>query len=167
VFRFLFIFAILGSVYYVITVFTPLCRQQLLPSSLRGTARLAGTVLACLGQHTTVMDTSVSSPRFNVRIAQGCNAVEPIALFICAVLAFPSPLRRKIAGVVVGSLCLAVLNCVRIVSLFLIGTYLPSVFRVMHVDVWQGVFVLFALVLWLLWLPWAMQGQLSAKAASH
>jgi len=165
--RFLLIFAILASAFYTIIVFTPFCRQQLVPSSLRWTARLAGAVLACLGQEITVTDMSISSPRFSVRIVQGCNAMEPIALFACAVLAFPSPFLRKIPGIVVGSLCLVVLNCVRIVSLFLIGAYWPGAFPVMHVDVWQGVFVLFALVLWLLWLPWAMQGQLSAKPASR
>ena len=165
--RFMLIFAILASAFYVITFFTPFCRQHLVPSSLRWTARLAGTVLACLGQEITVTDIFISSPRFSVQIVQGCNAMEPIALFACAVLAFPSPLRRKIPGIVLGSLCLAVLNCVRIVSLFLIGTYAPGIFHLMHVDVWQGMFVLFAMVLWLLWLPWAMQRQLSTKQASR
>jgi exosortase H (IPTLxxWG-CTERM-specific) len=167
VLRFLFIFAILASAFYAITFFAPFCKQRLVPSSLRFTAKLAGAALARLGQEITVTDMSVSSPTFSVRIAQGCNAVEPITLFACAVLAFPSPFLRKIPGIVVGSLCLAVLNCVRIVSLFLIGVYWPGAFRVMHVDVWQGVFVLFALVLWLLWLPWATQGQLLAKPASR
>jgi len=167
VLRFLTTFAVLGAAFYAITFFTPFCRERLAPSSLRFTAKLAGAALAVLGQEVTVTDVFVSSPRFSVQIVRGCNAMEPIALFVCAVLAFPSPFLRKIPGLVVGSLCLAVLNCVRIVSLFLIGIYLPSIFPVMHVDVWQGVFVLFAIVLWLLWLPWAMQGQLPTKPVSH
>lgn len=110
---------------------------------------------------------SISSPTFSVRIVQGCNAMEPIALFICAVLAFPSRLGRKIPAILIGSLCLAILNFVRIVTLFLIGTYVPGLFHVMHVDVWQGIFVLLALTLWLLWLPWAMRDQLSAATTSR
>jgi exosortase H (IPTLxxWG-CTERM-specific) len=153
--RFLFIFAILASAFYAITFFTPFCRRQLVPASLLWTAKIAGTVLSWLGQEVTVRGVFISSPRFSVQIVQGCNAMEPIALFACAVLAFPSPLLRKIPAVFIGSLCLAVLNYMRIVSLFLIGIYWPGIHRIMHVDVWQGMFVLFALVLWLLWLPWA------------
>jgi exosortase H (IPTLxxWG-CTERM-specific) len=167
VLRFVLTFTVLVAAFYAVAFFTPFCRQRLVPSSLRWTAKLAGAALACLGQEITVTDMSISAPRFSVRIVQGCNAIEPIALFTCAVLAFPLPLLRKIPGIVVGSVCLAVLNCVRIVSLFLIGTYLPGIFRVMHIDVWQGVFVLFAMVLWLLWLLWAMQGPVSTEQASH
>lgn len=163
---FLLIFGVLASLFYAITFFWPFYREQLFPLVLRLTTKSAGAVLAFLGQDIAVRDIFISSPGFSVRIVRGCDAVEPMALFVCAVLAFPSPLLKKLPGIVAGMLILALLNLVRIVSLFLIGVYAPSLFGVMHVDVWQGVFIVLALVLWLLWLLWATQRPIPATQAS-
>jgi exosortase/archaeosortase family protein len=166
VLKFLLFFGVLAGAFYVITFFTPYCRTRLLPSCLRLTASFAGAVLASLGQDITVAGTSISTPKFSASVVHGCDAVEPIALFVCAVLAFPAPWLRKIPGVLVGILSLVVLNCVRIVSLFLIGVYIPRLLPVMHVDVWQGVFIILAMMLWILWLLWAIRGQTVARLTS-
>jgi exosortase H (IPTLxxWG-CTERM-specific) len=166
VFRFLLIFSLLAGAFYAMTFFTPFYRKELFPIVLRLTARLSGAALGLLGQDTTVRGVFISSPQFSVRIVRGCDAVEPIALFVCAVLAFPSPLMRKLPGIIAGVLVLAILNLVRIVSLFLIGAYVPCIFDVMHVDVWQGVFIVLAMMLWILWLLWATQGQMPTKQTS-
>jgi len=166
VLRFLLIFSVLAGSFYALTVFSPLYRERCFPWMLRATARPAGVMLACLGQKTTVDGALISSPRFAVRIVRGCDAVEVTALFACAVLAFPSSWRRKIAGIVAGSLFLVLLNHVRIVTLFLIGVHVPKVFGVMHVDVWQGLFIVLALVLWLLWLLWTTGDRVCAAQAS-
>jgi len=84
----------------------------------------------------------------------GCDALEPSALFIAAVLAFPAPVLLKIAGILIGTFCLLFLNLVRIVSLFLIGVYYPDVFDVLHLDIWQILFILLTLVFFLIWLQW-------------
>ena len=52
---------------------------------------------------------------------------------------------------------LAVVNLVRIVSLFLVGVYFPKAFDWMHVEVWSAIFILLAIVLWTLWIQWAMK----------
>jgi exosortase H (IPTLxxWG-CTERM-specific) len=164
--RFLLSFGILAGVFYTVTFFVPFYRERLFPSCLRLTAELSGAVLAFLGQHVTVAGTFIAAPKFSASIVRGCDAIEPIVLFACAVLAFPAPWSRKIPGVLAGILSLVVLNFVRIVSLFLIGVYLPAVFRVMHIDVWQGLFILLAMMLWILWLLWATQSQTEARPTS-
>lgn len=165
VLRFLLIFSLLAGLFYAITFFTPFYRERLFPLVLRLTARLSGAALRLFGQQITVTGVLILSPMFSVRIVRGCDAVEPIALFVCAVLAFPLPLVTKLPGIIAGILILAILNLVRIVSLFLIGVYVPSLFGIMHVDVWQGVFIVLALMLWLLWLLWANHRQMPATQA--
>jgi exosortase H (IPTLxxWG-CTERM-specific) len=166
VLRFLLIFGALAGGFYAVTFFTPFYREELFPVALRLTAKLSGAALACLGQEITVSGTSIRAPTFAVNIVRGCDAVEPIALFVCAVLAFPSPLVKKLPGILAGVLALALLNLVRIVSLFLIRVYAPRFFGVMHVDVWQGVFIALALALWLLWILWATRRHMPATQAS-
>ncbi|OHB65518.1 MAG: exosortase H [Planctomycetes bacterium RBG_13_60_9] len=164
--RFLLSFGILAGVFYTIACFAPFYKERLFPLCLRLTAELSGAVLALLGQDIAIAGTLISTPEFSASIVRGCDAIEPTALFVCAVLAFPSSLSRKIPGVLVGALSLAILNFVRIVSLFLIGVYLPGILGIMHVDVWQGVFMLLAMMLWVLWLLWATHNPIPTERIS-
>jgi len=113
-----------------------------------------------------VSGTSISSPAFSVTVDPGCDGIEPIALFVCAVLAFPARFVRKIPGIIAGTLLLAALNFVRVVSLFLIGVYFPRAFAAAHLEVWQAMFILFAVVFWILWLLWATQSQIRVQRVS-
>lgn len=156
---FLLVFAVLLAVFYVSIAFSRSYNERFLPSYHHLIARVSGGVLAVLGHETTVADTSISSPKFSVQIVRGCDAVEAIALFVCAVLAFPLPFLKKLAGLIVGAPLLLILNLVRIVSLFLVGVYSPRLFALTHLDVWQALFIFFAVLLWIIWLLWATRNQ--------
>ena len=166
VLKFLVIFGILLAVFYVFIAFSSFYSKKFVPTHHHLIARVSGYVLAVLGQEITVTGKSISSPRFSVDIIRGCDAVEAIALYVCAVLAFPLPFLKKLPGMVAGALLLSILNLVRIVSLFLIGAYSPRIFGLMHLDVWQAIFIFFAVLLWILWLLWATRNQLVAQPAS-
>ena len=157
VFVFLLIFGVLMGVFYAFAIFTPFYKKHFLLSYLPFNARVSGAILSLLGQDITVAGRTISSPRFSVEVDSGCDGIEPIALFVCAVLAFPAAFLRKIPGIIAGTLLLAILNFVRVVSLFLIGVYFPKAFLFMHLDVWQAMFILLAIVFWILWLRWATQ----------
>jgi exosortase H (IPTLxxWG-CTERM-specific) len=162
VFVFLLIFGVLMGLLYAFALLTPFYERHF-PYYLGFNARLSGYILKFIGQDITVGDASIFSPGFSITIKQGCDAIEPTALFICAVLAFPAAFPKKIAGIVAGTLLLAILNLVRIVTLFLVGLYLPSVFELMHADVWQGLFIFFAISLWGLWLLWIGKSQVPVQ----
>jgi exosortase H (IPTLxxWG-CTERM-specific) len=163
VFVFLLIFGVLMGLFYAFVTFTPFYKKHFLFSYLPFNAKVSGAVLSLLGQDITVAGRTISSPRFSVEVYSGCDGVEPIALFVCAVLAFPAPFLRKIPGIIAGTLFLAILNFVRVISLFLIGVYFPKAFLIMHLDVWQALFIFFAIVFWILWLRWATQNQIPAQ----
>ena len=156
VFLFLTSFAALMGLFYLFALFTPFYDRHF-PYYLHLNAKLSGYILGFLGQDITVRHASVSSPAFSITVRQGCDAIEPTVLLVCAVLAFPLPFARKMAGIIAGVLFLAILNLVRIITLFMVGIYLPRVFELMHVDVWQGLFIFFAVVFWILWILWSMQ----------
>jgi len=164
VFLFLFIFGVLIGLFYVVTL-SKLFYAYFFPWYLQLNANLSGAILTYLRQDITVAGECIFSSGFSIRIARGCDAVEPIALFICAVLAFPAPFTRKIPGIIAGSVLMAILNSIRIVSLFLIGVHFPQLFNIMHLDVWQGLFIFLAIVFWVVWLLWVKQSGIERQHA--
>ena len=164
--KFLLIFGVLLAAFYVFIAFAPFYSKRFVPWHHHLIAKVSGGLLAVLGQDITVTGASISSPAFSVSIIRGCDAVEAIALYVCAVLAFPLPFLKKLPGMIIGALLLLILNLVRIVSLFLIGVYSPKIFALTHLDVWQALFMFFAVLLWILWLLWATRSQVVTQPAS-
>ncbi len=158
VFIFLLIFGVLMCLFYMVVVFTSFYEHPF-TSYLGFNAKISGRVLNLFGQDVTVRGMSISSLAFSITLKRGCDAIEPTALFICAILAFPAAFIKKVAGVIAGALLLAVLNVVRIVTLFLVGFYLPSFFELMHADIWQGLFIFLAIFFWIIWLLWLSKSQ--------
>jgi len=163
---FLLSFGVLMGLFYAFAIFTPFYKRDFLLSYLPFNARVSGAILSFLGQDITVSGASVFSPAFSLRVVPGCDGIEPIALFVCAVLAFPAGFIRKIPGIIAGTLLLAALNFVRVVSLFLIGVYFPRAFTAAHLEVWQAMFIVFAVVFWILWLLWATRSQIATQRVS-
>ncbi len=159
---FLVVFAALMGLFYAFILFTPFYERHS-PYYLSLNARLSGCILKFLGQDITVAGISIYSPGFSVSIQKECDAIDPIVLFICAVLAFPTPFFRKVPGIIAGTLLLVALNLIRIVSLFLAGEYLPRLFDILHLELWQGLFIISAVVSWVFWLLWATQRQIQVK----
>jgi exosortase/archaeosortase family protein len=93
----------------------------------------------------------VQSGRVELRIMRGCDGVEAWLLMATAMVAFPVPWRRRLAGIGLGSLLVLGLNQVRIVSLFHLVRHRPEWFDVAHGLVWQSVMVVAAALLVLVW----------------
>ncbi|MGB7583165.1 MAG: exosortase H [Sedimentisphaerales bacterium] len=163
VFVFFVIFGILMGGFYIFMCFVPVYNGTALPAYHHLIAGISAKALSFLGENATATEARIFSPRFSVQIKPGCDAVEATALFVCAVLAFPASFSRKAAGIIGGVFALAVLNLVRVASLFLIGVHLPGIFSVMHIEVWQGLFIIFAVMLWVLWLVWIVQNPVYIK----
>lgn len=94
IFKFVGLFALLMVVFYVCT-FIPLLEKRILPSYMKLNASVSAGILSVFGERASAKGTSVSSPRYSVDIRHGCDAVEPTALFVAAVLAFPATMRSK------------------------------------------------------------------------
>ena len=128
--------------------------------SLNG--KLSSFILNLFGLHTQSSGDMIYSSKFSISIKRGCDAVEAIALFSMALLAFPAEWKNKIIGLFVGIFLLFILNLVRIVSLFLTGIYYPKAFELMHVEVWQVLFILAAVGLWIFFIQKATKAKMHA-----
>ena len=140
-----------GSLGLALAIYYGLLGSRWIDYVARWTADWTSHVLNLLGTSTTTQGTILSSNSFAVNIVAECTAVGPLVLFIGAVAAYPTSLRAKGMGVLIGLVALTVVNVVRIVSLFWIGSSYPQYLSVAHLLVWQTAMILLAIVLWLLW----------------
>ena len=129
-------------------------------------ARLASVVLNGLGQHTRHAGDSIVSSRFAVAVLSECSANEFVVFLWAGLLAFPATLRRKIVGLVLGTLGIFFINLVRIVTLFLVGAYRPRFFATVHEELWPGLFIIAMILFVAGWASWAtrQQGPHAARA---
>lgn len=116
----------------------------------------ASWVLRAFGVDVQADGTLLFGPDGAITVALGCDGCQPMALFACAVIAFPVSLRARIAGVLIGLPLLFVLNAVRIATLFVIVAHHRDWFEDAHLVVWPMVFILCSMLLWILWVRRAL-----------
>jgi archaeosortase B (VPXXXP-CTERM-specific) len=126
------------------------------------TAAATGFFLNIFGASVEVDGSLVSSPDFSMGIVFGCTGIVAMAIYASAVLAYPCRPKQKAIGIAFGVSALFVLNLVRTVSLFFIGSHFSSgFFDTAHMLIWQPVMIAVAIVLWLFWV------EKLARAPSH
>ena len=155
--RFLGLFILFMAIYYVISTTTEM-RDRFFPWYLEANARASVATLDLFGYPGLSRNgTQVISPRGSITVARGCDAMEPAALFISAVLASPVSWGARALAAMVGTAVLLTINLIRIISLFLCAVHARWAFDVMHLDVWQALFIFLAIFLWALWAAWAVK----------
>lgn len=152
--RFVLVLVVLMGAFYAVSA-TSLFQQRFYPAYMELNAPWSAALLRFCGEQATASGANLSTPRFAVQIRRGCEAIEPSVLFAAAAVAFPASLLARVVGVVGGIVALALVNLLRIVSLYYVGVYWPSAFETAHVDVWQPAFIIIALTLWIAWAVWA------------
>ncbi len=138
---------------------TPFFKNQISPPIVNGNAWVAGAILNASGHQVNIFGDIISSNQFSISVKRGCDALEPIALLVTAIGSFPVSVIYRLQGVLIGSVLLLVLNQLRIISLYFIGIHYPDLFTMMHVDVWQSVFIIVAVALWISWMEWVINIQ--------
>ena len=141
-----------GCILLFMFAYSKLMDAELLKPYCAFIASSTGFVLSLLGIKIQVVSTMLSSMDFSMGIIDICTGIVPMAILASAVLAYPCTMSEKGIGIALGIVVLFVLNLVRTVSLFLVGTYLPSVFDTVHYVVWQSLMILLAIGVWLFWM---------------
>ena len=67
-------------------------------------------------------------------------------------LAYPTSLKNKLVGIGFGIPVIQIVNLARLVVLSLTGLYYPGIFEFVHAYIWQSIFVIFIIAIWLIWL---------------
>ena len=151
VFFFVLIVAIFILLFYL-TYRQPWFENHIFTPLVNIYAWLSGHLLMLFGYDVIIYGDVISSSAFSVSVKKGCDAAEPMAIFVAGILAFPALMTRKLVGLGIGLSVLFVLNIIRIITLYLTGVYNPDFFESMHLAVWQVAFIAVAVLLWFLWL---------------
>lgn len=102
-------------------------------------------------------DRSEDSTRmFSFIVVSECGAIEIMAIFTAALLAFPATWRSRLLGLIIGIPLMYGVNIFRLCFLAIIGAMDPSRkwFTFAHEYVWQAVFIIFVVAVWMAWVEY-------------
>lgn len=88
---------------------------------------------------------------FSFSIIYQCAGIFGMMIYTAAVIAFPSTIKEKSIGLLIGIPGLYVVNTVRMTALGIIGLYWRDLFDWFHEWMWQGIFIIFVIFFWLVW----------------
>ena len=117
-------------------------------------ARLSGWVIGLFDPSARVAGAEIVG-RTSLTIAKYCDAMDVNLLLIAAMLACPSPWRRRLVGIVVGVVLLSVINIARIVALYQIGVHAPRAFEFVHAELFPLLMVVLAVAVFVVWSRWS------------
>jgi exosortase/archaeosortase family protein len=130
-------------------------------------ASAAAAVLDLLGFDTTVHETTIFLGERAVSVARGCDALEPIALYMAAVLALQVSWRSKLVGILGGVTLLVLLNLLRIMVLTIVSARHSDHFETAHLTIGQTIYIVCALIIWFLWALWASRSRKGRAVPAH
>jgi exosortase H (IPTLxxWG-CTERM-specific) len=114
-------------------------------------AYASSKILNIFGSWTSTSGTNLSCGDFGIQVAHGCDGVFATAILLSGIIAYPSRIKEKLIGILIGIPALFTINQVRVISLFLLGRRYPGVFEEVHVYVWQPIIIIFAIFVWDFW----------------
>jgi len=132
-------------------IYLALRHNSILDPFLNLNAWMATEIWNLFGKSAEVSGAVATSTAFRFEVTAECTSIVPTAILISAVLAWPSTRKEKLIGALAGTAALFVINQIRILTLFYVGTSFPRFLDTAHYFVWQGLIVLIALGLWLFW----------------
>jgi len=120
-------------------------------------AWISSELLNLFSYNTTVNGNTLGNDNFTINIEAGCDGVGPMILFWTTIAVFPVKWAYKWKGLLYGTIFLFALNTIRVITLFLAGVYVRSIFEFLHVEVWQILFIAMTIFVWLIWYRWAQE----------
>ncbi|MCP4643042.1 MAG: exosortase/archaeosortase family protein [bacterium] len=98
-------------------------------------------------------DPGTPAVRFRFTVVADCGAIPSMSIFLAAVVAFPVLWWKRLAGIAVGVPALYVVNVLRLACLAVIGAWTDGGpwFKFAHEYVWQGIYIIFVVGIWLIW----------------
>jgi archaeosortase B (VPXXXP-CTERM-specific) len=114
-------------------------------------AAVSGFILNLLSLKTTASGTLLQVEGFAAQVDDVCTGIFVVAIYLSAVLAYPSRATEKLKGFLLGASVIFFLNLIRVVSLMYIGRFFPSFFEIAHLLIWQSLVIFSALLVWMYW----------------
>ncbi len=99
-------------------------------------------------------DATARGYSFPFIVVSECGAIEVMAIFFAAIMAFPTRWWRKLIGVLLGIPIMYSVNIFRLTCLAVIGALTDGGewFDFSHQYVWQAIYIVFVVAVWLAWI---------------
>lgn len=114
-------------------------------------ASVGGLALNLLSMRAEASGTMLRVEGFAAQIDDVCTGIFIVAIYLSAVLAYPSRALQKLKGFLLGASAILILNLIRVISLMYIGRYAPDFFETAHLLIWQSLIIFSALLVWIYW----------------
>jgi exosortase H (IPTLxxWG-CTERM-specific) len=118
----------------------------------RSAAAVSAALLSLASETTRLSGTVVTYQGFSVNVILECVGLFEMLIFAAAVTSFPTTWRKRAIGLGAGLPIIYAFNIVRIITLLLVGRYMPSAFEFFHIYFWQATLIILLTGLWLLWI---------------
>nr|QNO47283.1 hypothetical protein POPKKDDM_00002 [Methanosarcinales archaeon ANME-2c ERB4] len=115
------------------------------------TASLLGFLLHILGVSNVASGNNVIMEGLSLKIIDECTAMFGSIVYVSCVLAYPTDVKKKLTGIALGIPSLYAINMVRLVVLAFVGLWYPEIFDYVHTYLWQTIFIVFVIAIWLVW----------------
>ena len=119
---------------------------------MTGTSQIVGFLMGIFSSDITASGKLISYGSFSVKIIEECTGIYEVLIFISAVMAFPTSLRKKLIGLSFGIPVMYLFNVLRIIALILVGRYWYNAFDFMHLYFWQVTLILMITSVWVFWI---------------
>ena len=150
--RFLALFALIFAVCYLLFGVIPRVRLGVINPYTEVLADTVAGIINLFGAGAGASGAKVYSSRYTMDIAMGCDGVEASCLYLAGVLAFPTSWRARLIGLSFGVPLIQVINLTRLVGLYYVGMYFPSVASEIHDYVAQTIVILLSTAILVFWL---------------
>lgn len=147
-FKFLTIFVGVIALYYLLIGYS---HGSFLDSYINYTAYLSAKLLNVFVKGTYSEFHTIIAPRFTLLLSFGCEGSEALIIYLAGILAFPSSLKSKIFGALIGLPLLFILNVFRILGLYYVGINMSSSFDLFHTIIFPVIFILISVLAWVNW----------------
>lgn len=151
--RFVIIYIILMLSFFFLIAFKPI--QDVLDLNglyTEAIVLITAKVLAILNISATTYGSIIKLPEISLDVKFGCNGLEAVMIYSCAVLAYPASIKQRLLGIAGGFLVIQILNLLRIVGLGYAAVNYREIFDVIHIYVAQGIMIVIALGIFFIFL---------------
>jgi len=116
---------------------------------------LTGKVLNFFGIPSICRGSIIQLPSIALDVKFGCSGLEAVMIYCIAVVAFPSPWKERIIGIVLGFVVIQAVNIIRIAGLAYAGIHYKQLFDYIHIYVAQGIMIAVSLGIFFIYLSYA------------
>ncbi|HXX57752.1 MAG TPA: exosortase H [Thermodesulfovibrionales bacterium] len=154
--RFAVTYIILMGAFFFLIGFVPLQKMfDLNGLYTEGVVKATAQVLGAMRVPATCDGSLIHLPAISLDVKFGCNGLEAVMIYSVAVIAFPSPWKKRLIGIGAGFVVLQTLNILRIAFLAYAGIHFKSLFEYLHIYVAQGIMIAVSLGIFLIYLRYA------------